>query len=298
MKEVDKRRTPNNNNRTKQRSGKTERKDPKLSQGSNGKTLNGKDAQSKAAPRSKAESRTLVSDSNTGTEQPEVYENLVIHYVDDVNRSEEAGRDPNRDQNISKESMDDGVDDSSSELDKESRQGKEEVSDSETIKDSVSSQGDSVVAEEEKVEERVSKKDSAENGSVESKETPDQPKANDTLNETSNGAQSIGSDDESEQIGEHENEAALEKKIEEMEARIEKLEEELREVAALEISLYSVVPEHGSSAHKVHTPARRLSRIYIHACKYWTQDRRATVAKNTVSGLLLVAKSCGNDVAR
>ena len=149
-----------------------------------------------------------------------------------------------------------------------------------------------------KVEERVSKKDSAENGSVESKETPDQPKANDTLNETSNGAQSIGSDDESEQIGEHENEAALEKKIEEMEARIEKLEEELREVAALEISLYSVVPEHGSSAHKVHTPARRLSRIYIHACKYWTQDRRATVAKNTVSGLLLVAKSCGNDVAR
>ncbi|KAM4091228.1 hypothetical protein ACJW30_09G122000 [Castanea mollissima] len=123
----------------------------------------------------------------------------------------------------------------------------------------------------------------------------------DDLDGTSNGAQSFGSDDETvdaEELDEHEDEAALEQKIEEMETRIEKLEEELREVAALEISLYSVVPEHGSSAHKVHTPARRLSRIYIHACKHWTLDKRATIAKNTVSGLVLIAKSCGNDVPR
>ncbi|KAM1096680.1 hypothetical protein TB1_013453 [Malus domestica] len=83
-----------------------------------------------------------------------------------------------------------------------------------------------------------------------------------------------------------------------MEMRIEKPEEELREVAALEISLYSLVPEHGSSAHNVHTPARRISRLYIHACKNWTRDKRATIAKNTVSGLILIAKSCGNDVPR
>ncbi|KAL0915917.1 hypothetical protein M5K25_013384 [Dendrobium thyrsiflorum] len=87
-------------------------------------------------------------------------------------------------------------------------------------------------------------------------------------------------------------------KVDELELRIEKLEEELREVAALEISLYSFVPEHGSSAHKVHTPARRLARLYIHACKHWSQDKLATVAKNTVSGLVLIAKSCGNDVPR
>ncbi|WOK91994.1 hypothetical protein Cni_G00685 [Canna indica] len=87
-------------------------------------------------------------------------------------------------------------------------------------------------------------------------------------------------------------------KIDEMELRIDKLEEELREVAALEISLYSVVAEHGSSANKVHAPARRLSRLYIHACKYWTQDKKATVSRNTVSGLVLVAKSCGNDISR
>ncbi|CBI29891.3 unnamed protein product, partial [Vitis vinifera] len=101
-----------------------------------------------------------------------------------------------------------------------------------------------------------------------------------------------------EENGEHEDKVALDQRIEEMEMRIEKLEEELREVAALEISLYSVVPEHGSSAHKVHTPARRLSRLYIHASKHWAQHKRATIAKNTVSGLVLIAKSCGNDVPR
>lgn len=107
-----------------------------------------------------------------------------------------------------------------------------------------------------------------------------------------------GNEHEDNQATEPEDKAALDQRIEEMEMRIEKLEEELREVAALEISLYSVVPEHGSSAHKVHTPARRLSRLYIHASKHWTQNKRATIAKNTVSGLVLIAKSCGNDVPR
>lgn len=115
------------------------------------------------------------------------------------------------------------------------------------------------------------------------------------------GARTVCSDDEAINAGEdhkQEDEVDPAQKIEEMETRIKNLESELREVAALEIALYSVVPEHGSSAHKVHTPARRLSRLYIYACKYWSQDRRATVARNTVSGLVLVSKSCGNDVSR
>lgn len=359
MKEVDKRKTPNTN-RTK-RPEKTEKRDLKLNQGNRGKNLNGKDAHSKAS-NAKSDSRTLVSDSNTGTEPSEVYENVVIHYVDDVNRSEEAVQDPKGNEMISKEIMDEVIDGNSTDLDKENKQGKEEVSDSETIKDSVSSQGDSLTAEDEKLEEvvsrapeSISKKNSKESSSDRSKERSDQSKThqtpkratnsngrpssdttksysqnnsrnlkvspesasessegvddklvadvngNGTLSETPNVSQSIGDDNgtaDAEEKAEHEKEAALEKKIEEMEMRIEKLEEELREVAALEISLYSVVPEHGSSAHKVHTPARRLSRLYIHACKYWTQDKRATIAKNTVSGLLLIAKSCGNDVPR
>lgn len=121
------------------------------------------------------------------------------------------------------------------------------------------------------------------------------------VDEAPNCDQSVGTDDETidteENVMDDDKESAYQK-IEEMELRIEKLEQELREVAALEVSLYSVVPEHGSSAHKVHTPARRLSRLYIHACKYWSPDKKATVAKNTASGLVLIAKSCGNDVSR
>ncbi|KAJ6829018.1 uncharacterized protein M6B38_359430 [Iris pallida] len=123
----------------------------------------------------------------------------------------------------------------------------------------------------------------------------------DVLDEVPICDQSVGTDDDiadTEENNVDDDKASAYEKIEEMESKIEKLEEELREIAALEISLYSVVPEHGSSAHKVHTPARRLSRLYIHACKHWSQDKRATVAKNTVSGLVLIAKSCGNDVSR
>ncbi|TYK29839.1 Nucleolar protein gar2-related isoform 1 [Cucumis melo var. makuwa] len=124
----------------------------------------------------------------------------------------------------------------------------------------------------------------------------DEVKDIEVLDEALNGVLSIRNGPDTN--GDHDNQAVSEQKIEEMENRIDKLEEELRVVAALEMSLYSVVPEHGSSVHKVHTPARRLSRIYIYACKHWSQDKRATVAKNIVSGLVLIAKSCGSDVPR
>ena len=84
----------------------------------------------------------------------------------------------------------------------------------------------------------------------------------------------------------------------ELKSKIETLEEELREAAAVEVSLYSVVAEHGSSAIKVHAPARRLSRFYLHACKAGSPAKRASAARTAVSGLVLVAKACGNDVPR
>uniref|UniRef100_A0A5B6YXZ7 C2 NT-type domain-containing protein n=1 Tax=Davidia involucrata TaxID=16924 RepID=A0A5B6YXZ7_DAVIN len=84
----------------------------------------------------------------------------------------------------------------------------------------------------------------------------------------------------------------------EWKSKIELLEEELRETAALEAALYSIVAEHGSSANKVHAPARRLSRFYLHACKARSQAKRASAARAAVSGLVLVSKACGNDVPR
>uniref|UniRef100_A0A5B7BPX8 C2 NT-type domain-containing protein n=1 Tax=Davidia involucrata TaxID=16924 RepID=A0A5B7BPX8_DAVIN len=87
-------------------------------------------------------------------------------------------------------------------------------------------------------------------------------------------------------------------KIQQLEHRVKMLEGELREAAAIEVGLYSVVAEHGSSINKVHAPARRLSRMYLHACKENSQSRGATAARSAVSGLVLVAKACGNDVPR
>lgn len=87
-------------------------------------------------------------------------------------------------------------------------------------------------------------------------------------------------------------------KIKQLEQRIKRLEAELRETAAIEVGLYSVVAEHGSSTNKVHAPARRLSRFYLHASKVNSQSQRGGAAQSAISGLILVAKACGNDVPR
>lgn len=344
MKETGKKRTANNVQA--KHAGKPERKGNKLHQEKSGKTPNVKENQSKSS------NAKLRHGTYTGSESPEVYENVVIHYVDDLNRSVEMSRDSKSNEVTAKVNNDDIVNDQSSDMEVD-------TSDTETVKDSVSSQGDSLTTEDEKVERdladqrSVSNKKSSDSNAPGSRvrtdgvnnkavsKTPKQQvksdrvpfkvadkissekksrnmqvfakteevnnknfediKESDVLDEASNADGSVESEDElldAEETLIHEDDPALNEKIEEMELRIEKLEEELREVAALEVSLYSVVPEHGSSAHKVHTPARRLSRLYIHACKHWTQNKRATIAKNTISGLILVAKSCGNDVSR
>ncbi|XP_052176487.1 uncharacterized protein LOC127790827 [Diospyros lotus] len=361
MKEIDKKKSPNTN-QTK-RSVRSERRERKVPQDRACKISTTKKAESKTS-HTKADSNSSVSDSNTGTESSEVYENMVIHYVDDGNRTEETSGSGDSNELVDKDNKDE-INDHSSALEKEEKQGNEEESDCETIKDSISSQGDSQTAEDEKVDnsstvsKKVYEKDSPDSQSHASKVKSEQGRNNlqvkashntpkkdsksnegpskkivsdenskyikispksssepsegvdekpledakevDVLDAASNGAHSVESDDGTLNVDGHgnpEGQAALDQKIEELETRIEKFEEELREVAALEIALYSIVPEHGSSAHKVHTPARRLSRLYIHACKYWSLDKRATVGRNTVSGLVLVAKSCSNDVPR
>ncbi|XP_073131137.1 uncharacterized protein [Henckelia pumila] len=84
----------------------------------------------------------------------------------------------------------------------------------------------------------------------------------------------------------------------EWKTRIEMLEEELKEAAAIEVGLYSVVAEHASSGNKLHAPARRLSRFYSNICREGSQAKRSSAARAVVSGLILVSKSCGNDVPR
>lgn len=87
-------------------------------------------------------------------------------------------------------------------------------------------------------------------------------------------------------------------KVRELELKVELLEAELRETAAAEIGLYSVIAEHGSSVNKVHTPARRLSRHFVHALKNCSRDKMGSAARSATSGIVLVAKACGYDIAR
>ncbi|RAL53357.1 hypothetical protein DM860_007029 [Cuscuta australis] len=84
----------------------------------------------------------------------------------------------------------------------------------------------------------------------------------------------------------------------EWKVKVEMLEEELRETAVLEVSLYSVVADHTSSSSKIHAPARRLSRFYLHACKMKSRAKQASAAQAAIAGLVLVSKACGNDVPR
>uniref|UniRef100_A0A7N0T7P3 C2 NT-type domain-containing protein n=1 Tax=Kalanchoe fedtschenkoi TaxID=63787 RepID=A0A7N0T7P3_KALFE len=87
-------------------------------------------------------------------------------------------------------------------------------------------------------------------------------------------------------------------RINKLEERVIMLEGELREAAAAEVSLYSIIAEHGSSMSKLHAPARRLSRLYMHTSKNGSKTRIARAARSAASGLVLVAKACGNDVPR
>lgn len=160
-------------------------------------------------------------------------------------------------------------------------------------------------ATDDKATEGIATDDKATEGRVTDGKASEEAKEIDVLVEAPNCDKSTGTGndiaDTEENIVDDDKSVAYKKneeKIEELESKIEKLEQELREVAALEVSLYSIVPEHGCSSHKLHTPAWRLSRLYIHASKFWSLDKKASVAKNSVSGLVLVAKSCGNDVSR
>ena len=76
----------------------------------------------------------------------------------------------------------------------------------------------------------------------------------------------------------------------EVESRIKLLEEELREAAAIEVGLYSIIAEHGSSPYKVHAPAQRISIFYLHACRAETQAKRASAARAAALGLVLVSR--------
>ncbi|OIS98180.1 PREDICTED: uncharacterized protein LOC109233444 [Nicotiana attenuata] len=119
------------------------------------------------------------------------------------------------------------------------------------------------------------------------------------VQDTPKGARGFSSNERKEKVSPRDTtNILLESQIHKLEQRVKMLEGELKEAAAIEVGLYSVVAEHGCSMNKVHSPARRLSRFYLHACKENSVLKRGSAAKSAISGIYLVAKACGNDVAR
>ncbi|KAL7097978.1 hypothetical protein ACP275_10G176600 [Erythranthe tilingii] len=313
MKEADKKRGPII--KEKSRSARSDTKERKVQEKKGGRNLKAKDMDVKPSS-NEQNNGTLVSSLKNGTQPSEVNE--------DANRSDETlhntktlkvNDNNSSDMEVVDESdVETSIDSVSSQGDSQTNAEEEKAEKvittpkkvviTENLQTTASKEKPTKVAQPEKTlsnSNARSSSDNLKNMKVHPKPLSDSPEVVDLLDEVSNATHSVCSDDEgvnTEENDKKEEQAALDRRIEEMETRIKSLESELREVAALEIALYSVVPEHGSSAHKVHTPARRLSRLYIHACKYWSQDKRATIARNTVSGIVLVSKSCGNDVSR
>ncbi|XP_010423278.1 PREDICTED: uncharacterized protein LOC104708410 [Camelina sativa] len=328
--------------RTTTNSAKKDQKPRSSSKGNGLKPLNAAQLVSRVLDATTASepSSIVVNDSTTGSESSEVYDNVMVHYVDDA-----QGKSRN-DGNL----VDCG------------EEGNRDESDTETNSESVSSsQGDLFSLEEKKSDRTsmVSKSKSSQDRPLTTKgrnnvdsvrsrshtfhgtarktvrSSKSQAKAFSDLSSyktsenkifsSASSASAVDStpfedakeDDEFEDAlnvvvnSESDNETLVYKenkrtevekvftqKIGNLETRIVVLEEELREVAALEMSIYSVFPEHESSSHKLHRPAGDLFRLYTLARKNKSENKLISVTKNIVSGLSLVLKSCGSDVPR
>ncbi|KAG7554398.1 Dilute domain [Arabidopsis suecica] len=327
--------------RTSTNSAKKDQKPRSSSKGNGLKPLNAAQLVSRVLDATASEpSSTAVTDSTTGSESSEVYDNVNVHYMDDANDKsrndgnlvdcQEEGNGDESDYEANNESVFSSQGDLFSHEDKKSErpsmvskskssQDRPFTSKGRTnISDSVRSRSNTFHGSARKTV-RSSKSQakalsefssyrSSENNRALSPASPvdstpfEEAKEDDEFEDALNSVNNTESDNETtlvyKEIKRSEVEKVLTQKIETMETRIKNLEEELREVAALEMSLYSVFPEHESSSHKLHKPARDLFRFYALARKNQSENKLISVTKNIVSGLSLLLKSCGSDVSR
>ncbi|KAJ0266232.1 Nucleolar-like protein [Hirschfeldia incana] len=302
------------------------KKDQKQRPGtSKGKPLNAAQLVSRVLDATASDpSSVTLNDSTTGSESSEVYDNVNLHYMDDANEKPrndetlmdyESGTETNNDSVSSSQ----GGDVFSPEDKKSSRVPKSRssqdiplTSKGRTNVGSVRSRSNtfhgtarktvrSSKSQAKALSDLSSYRSSSEHKKTSAPEAVDDApfedaKEDDKFEDALNN--NTDSDNEVPVDKEEKRSEVLTQKIGTLESRVEQLEEELREVATLEMSLYSVFPEHGSSEHELHRPARDLSRLYALARKNQSENKLISVAKNIVSGLFLVVKSCGSDIPR
>ncbi|XP_006287137.2 uncharacterized protein LOC17884315 [Capsella rubella] len=283
-------------------------------------------------------SSIVVTDSTTGSESSDVYDNVNVHYMDDAQEKsriygnlvycEEGGNGDESDTETNNESVSSSQGDLFSPEEKKSdrpstvpksksSQDRPLTSKGRNNVDSVRSRSHTFHGTARKTV-RSSKSQarafsdfssygSSENHKAFSSASAvdsvlfEEAKEDDEFEDALNSVTNTESDNETIVYKENktsEVEKVFTQKIGNLETRIVVLEEELREVAALEMSIYSVFPEHESSSHKLHLPAIDLSRLYALARKNKSENKLISVTKNIVSGLSLVLKSCGSDVPR
>ncbi|KAG2262922.1 hypothetical protein Bca4012_012625 [Brassica carinata] len=304
---------------------------PGTSKGNGVKPLNAAQLVSRVLDATASEppsSSLSLNDSTTGSESSEVYENVNLHYMDDANERPrndetlmmdyESGTETNNDGSVSSSQGGDVFspeDKKKSERVPKSRSSQDIIplaSKGRASVGSVRSRSSTFHGTARKTV-RSSKSqakalsDLSSYRTSESKKTFSPEPVDDTSFEDAKeddkfeDALNNNTDSDNEVVPvdkESKRNEVLTQKIGTLESRVERLEEELREVATLEMSLYSVFPEHGSSEHELHRPARDLSRLYALARKKQSENKVISVAKNIVSGLYLVLKSCGSDVPR
>lgn len=280
-------------------------------------------------------SSVTLNDSTTGSESSEVYDNVNLHYMDDANEKprndetlmmdygDESGTETNNDGSVSSSqggdvfSLEDKKKSEKPSRVPKSRSSQDIIplaSKGRTNAGSVRSRSNtfhgitrktvrSSKSQAKDLSDLTSYRSSSESKKTYSPEAVDDTsfedaKEDDKFEDALNNNTESDNDNEAPVDKEDKRNEVLTQKIGTLESRIEQLEEELREVATLEMSLYSVFPEHGSSEHELHRPARDLSRLYALARKNQNENKLISVAKNIASGLYLVLKSCGSDVSR
>lgn len=326
MKRFDRPRTSTNSQpRTSANSAK---KDQKPRTSSSVKPLNAAQLVSRVLDATSSEPSSLnVNGSTTGSESSEVYDNVKVHYMDDANEKsrnddnlmdcqEEGNGDESETEQTNNGSLSSSPEDKRPSTVSKSKD-RPFISKGRSNVESVRSRSSTFHGTARKTV-RSSKSQakalsgfssyrSSENHKSLSSEavesTPsEESKEDDKFEDALNSVNNTESDSETlvykENKRSSEVETVLTQKIGTLETRIQVLEEELREMAALEMSVYSVFPEHGSSEDKLHRPARDLSRLYAFATKNQSENKLISVTKNIVSGLFLVLKSCGSDAAR
>ncbi|KAH7298662.1 hypothetical protein KP509_25G053100 [Ceratopteris richardii] len=91
---------------------------------------------------------------------------------------------------------------------------------------------------------------------------------------------------------------ATSEKLSFLQMNVGALEGELQDAATIEMFIFCTLCEHKESPHSVFTCACYLALLHNFALRNWSQQRKESLIKSTISGILLAIRACGPDLSR